>query len=72
MDYIDRLNRRDALKKAESNGEIADSHEVRLALMAKFHSGENTLEEVQSELKKIKRNAKKNGLKTRDQAYRQY
>jgi hypothetical protein len=37
--------------------------------MEKVHSGECTLEEVQAELKAIKRNAKKNGLITRTQAF---
>ena len=61
---------RSALETAESKGIVADSKEVRLALMQKFHSGEKTLEEVQAELAAIKRGAKKNGKLTRDQAYR--
>lgn len=69
-DYIDIANSKKALKNAESRGKVADSMDVRKALMAQCHSGEKTLEEVQAELKKIKRNAKSKGLKTRDQAYR--
>lgn len=57
------------VKAEESAGNVADSMDVRKALMAQFHSGEKTLEQVQSELKKIKSNAKKNGQVTRDQAY---
>lgn len=57
---------RDALKSAEGKGIVADSTEVRLALMQQFHSGEKTLEEVQAELASIKRG----GKITRDQAYR--
>jgi len=53
----------------ESEGNIADSLDVRIALMEKVRSGECTLAEVQSELKKIKRNAKKNGQITRNQAF---
>jgi hypothetical protein len=67
-----KVAQRDALNKAEEQGRIADSMEVRTALVAKMDSGEMTLEEVQAELKKIKRNAKKNGLVTRSQAYRGY
>lgn len=61
--------RRKAADDAEAQGRVADSMEVRLALMAKFHEGEMTLPEVQAELKRIKRNAKKNGQITRNQAY---
>lgn len=61
---------RSDLKAAEDRGEVADSKDVRLALMDQFHSGEKTLEEVQAELAQIKRNAKRNGKLTRDQAYR--
>ena len=61
--------KRDALKRAESSGDVADSMEVREALVAKLHSGEMTLDEVQAELKRIKRNAKKNGKVTRSQAW---
>lgn len=68
-DYFDRRMKLDAQKEAEAAGRVADSMEVRLALMAKFHSGECTLEQVQAELAAIKRNAKKNGQITRSQAY---
>ena len=60
---------RKALSAAETSGEVADSKVIRLALMAQFHNGEKTLDQVQSELAKIKRGAKKNGKVTRDQAY---
>lgn len=58
-----------ALKKAEANGEVADSMDVREALMARVDSGEITLEAAQTELKRIKRGAKAAGKKTRNQAY---
>jgi len=57
-------------KGAEAAGEVADSMEVRLALVAKMHSGEMTLEQVQAELKRIQRGAKAAGKITRSQAYR--
>jgi hypothetical protein len=61
--------RRGWQKEAEAAGEVADSMEVRLALMAKVHAGEITLEEAQRQLKSIKRKAKSNGQITRNQAY---
>jgi len=64
-----RLDKRANMKRCEANGEVADSIEVRMALMEKVNSGECTLQEVQAELKKIKRNAKKNGQITRTQAF---
>lgn len=69
MDGFERRLKLDAQKEAEASGRVADSMEVRLALMAKFHSGECTLEQVQAELAAIKRSAKKNGQITRSQAY---
>lgn len=68
-DWLRARERREAQKEAEAAGHVADSMEVRLALMAKFHSGECTLEQVQAELAAIKRNAKRNGKITRSQAY---
>jgi hypothetical protein len=58
------------MNEAETAGRVADSMEVRLELVRKMHAGEMTLDDVQAELKRIKRNAKKNGQITRDQAYR--
>jgi hypothetical protein len=63
------LEKRRAMNKAEDAGEVADSIEVRHQLLEKVRKGEATLEEIQSELRKIKRNAKKNGLITRSQAF---
>jgi hypothetical protein len=62
-------DKRKAVNKAEESGLIADSMEYRTNLMNRVHAGEITLEEAQAELKKVKRNAKKNGLMTRSQAY---
>lgn len=68
--FEQRIARRDALKKAEASGEVADSHAVRMTLVEKMHAGEMTLEQVQAELRRIQRSAKHRGLKTRDDFYR--
>lgn len=65
------IDKRRHVDKCESEGLIADSMDVRERLMERVCSGEITLEQAQSELKRIKRNAKKNGMITRSQAYRQ-
>lgn len=70
MDYLKHKRKMEKLKDAEAAGEVADSMEVRMALVKRMHAGELTLEQVQAELAKIKRNAKKNGQTTRDKAYR--
>lgn len=58
-----------ALKSAESSGLVADSMTVRLELIEKMSRGEMTPQEAQSELKRIKRDAKKHGQVTRAQAF---
>jgi len=63
-------HRRAAMKQAEADGKVADSMEVRMALMKRVHDGEITLEEAQAELARIKRGAKANGQITRNQASR--
>lgn len=63
------IDKHAAMKKAEADGLIADSNAVRTELIRRMHAGELTLEQVQSELKRIKRDAKKNGLLTRSQAF---
>ena len=62
-------DKRANVNQCEADGLIADSMDIRLALMEKVRSGECTLQEVQAELKKIKRDAKKNGKLTRSQAF---
>jgi hypothetical protein len=57
-------------KSAEAADEVADSMEVRLALIGRMKAGELTLEQVQAELARIKRAAKRNGQVTRSEAYR--
>lgn len=68
--YTKRRMKLDNMKAAEDAGKVADSLEVRMALMKRVHDGELTLEEAQDELSRIKRNAKKNGQTTRAKAYR--
>ncbi|VVM94650.1 hypothetical protein [Pseudomonas fluorescens] len=68
--YDRRTDKRVALQIAEEQGIVADSTALRASLVAKIHAGEMTIEQVQSELRKVKREAKKNGLKTRDQIWR--
>lgn len=63
------IQKREAVKSAEANGQVADSMSVRLAVMQRFDAGEITLEQAQDEIKRIKRNAKKNGQITRAQAF---
>ena len=67
--YEATLDKRRAVEQAEENGDIVDSMEARLALMAKVESGEIPLEEAQLALKKLKREGKKRGLLTRQQVY---
>ncbi|WP_248691152.1 hypothetical protein [Pseudomonas mosselii] len=59
-----------ALQIAEEQGGVADSTEFRQTLVSKLQSGEMTLDQVQEELRKVKREAKKNGKKTRAQIWR--
>lgn len=63
------LEKRQAVKDAEASGTVADSKEVRLALMERVRTGEITLEQAQAQLKKIKSGAKKAGMVTRAQAF---
>ncbi len=62
-------DKHNAVNTAEANGQIADSIEVRSALLKRVKAGEITLEQCQDELKRIKRSAKKLGLITRQQAF---
>ena len=63
------MDKRSAMKKADEAGEVADSMAYRTELVRRIGAGEITLEAGQAELKRIKRNAKKNGLVTRSQAF---
>ncbi|HEK0905426.1 TPA: hypothetical protein SMQ04_000136 [Pseudomonas putida] len=68
--YDRRLDKRVALQVAEEEGVVADSTEFRQALVAKLQTGEMTINQAQEELRKVKREARKNGKKTRDQIWR--
>lgn len=69
MKSWERNRKHDAIKKAEAEGKVADSMDYRMALMERVRKGEITLEEAQAELKKVKRNAKKNGMTTRNSVF---
>lgn len=64
-----RLEKRRAVVEAEAHGTVADSMEVRAALMTKVHAGELTLSQAQAELKKIQRGAAAARKITRAQAF---
>ena len=66
-----RLDKRMNIEKLEEQGLIADSMEVRRSLVERVVRGEITPEQSREELKRIQRNAKRNGLKTRNQAWRE-
>lgn len=63
------MDKRQAVKAAEKAGQVADSKEVRMALMARVHSGEITLAKAQTELTRIQREAKAAGKMTREEAF---
>lgn len=63
------MEKKRAQRTAEAAGQVADSHSVRLAIMARIKSGEITLAQGQAELKKIRAKAQSIGLKTRAQAF---
>jgi len=69
-DYFVQKQKMDNQRAAEAEGKVADSLDVRMALMERVHAGEITLADAQEQLKKIKRSAKKNGQITRASAYR--
>ena len=69
MDYFEHKKRCIHTERAEKDGRVADIIEVRMGLIARFKAGEITFDEMQSELRRIKRNAKENGQVTRAQAY---
>ena len=69
MDEFERRARFDNIRAEEAAGNVADSMEVRLALMARVHAGEITLEDAQAQLKRIKSSAKRAGKITRNQAF---
>lgn len=64
------MDKRRAVKAAEKAGRVADSKDVRLALMARVHSGEITLAQAQTELTQIQRDASTAGQLTREEAFK--
>ena len=68
-DYFKHQDRMKQQREAEDSGRVADSLDVRVALLERMHAGEITLAEVQAEVKRLKRSAKANGQITRSQAY---
>jgi hypothetical protein len=63
------MEKKRARRAAEAAGQVADSHSVRLAIMARIKSGEITLAQGQAELKQLQAKAQSIGLKTRAQAF---
>lgn len=63
------IDKRNFVNEADKSGQIADSMEVRKALLARVHSGEISLEDAQRQLRQIQSGAKAKGLMTRAQAY---
>lgn len=59
-----------AVAAAEASGEVADSLDVRKALLARVSAGEITLEQAQDELKRIRRSASRQGKTTRGRVWR--
>ncbi len=57
------------LRAAEEQGIVADDMDYRLSLVESVHNGDISLEDAQKELRKVKRDAKKNGKLTRNQAF---
>lgn len=66
----ERIARRQRVKEREAAGEVADSLATRRELMAQVHAGHLSLADAQATLRRLQRNAKKNGLVTRAQAHR--
>lgn len=69
MDYFEAVERRKYTRDMEAEGKVADSMDVRLAIVARIHSGEISLEQGQAELRAIQRKAKASGQITRNQAF---
>lgn len=53
--------------EGRESDEVADNRSVRLKLLERVRAGEISLEEAQRELRRIKRDAKKNGKVTLSQ-----
>lgn len=71
-DYLEHKRRMEHQRAREAEGAVADSMDVRRALIARFDAKEITFDQMQAELARIKRGAKAAGKITRAQAYRGY
>lgn len=69
MDIWRQQDKRNEVNRSEQAGEVADSLEVRKEILARVGSGEITMAKAHAELRKIRRNAKKAGKVTRNQAW---
>jgi len=69
MDFWDKTRKTESANRAELEGRVADSMDVRMSLMERVENGEISLSDAQKELKVIKRNASKNGKTTRAKAW---
>lgn len=56
------MNKHDLIQEADKRGLIADGLNIRNELIEKLHSNELSLDEVQAQLKSLKKSAKKNNL----------
>jgi uncharacterized membrane protein YjjP (DUF1212 family) len=69
VDYLEHSHRMGRIKEAEEAGQVADSMEVRLQIVARIKAGEISLQEGQAELRRIQRQAATRGQSTRSQIY---
>ena len=63
------IAKRANVERMEMEGKISDTDAVRLELLDRMTRGDITLEEMKKELEKVKRDGKKKGLLTKQQAY---
>lgn len=71
MDELTGRRKLDAIRSEEVAGNVADSMEYRLALVAKVKAGEISLEDAQAQLQAAKRKAKSIGKTTRSKVFRE-
>ena len=69
MNFDTRLRKKRAVERAEAAGELADTVDVRRALLVRVRAEEITLKKAQAELRKIQRNAARDGNITLAQAW---
>lgn len=69
MDYFEAIKRRRYVADREAENAVADNMDVRMDIVRRIHAGEITLAQGQAELRRIQRNAQRDGKITRDQAW---